>query len=444
MFNLMSLASVLQVLFTDLADLLAFRTGFIRRQRILSGSALAQALVFRWMADPRLPLQDIAADLGVSPQALQQHLGPASHLFFRLLIQHALARLNLAQCSAAKLGLLRHFAAVVLEDSTCVRLPDDLADLWPGCGGNPGEGQAAIKILLRFELKTGRILELQFHPGRCNDALLAALPCQLPPNTLYLADMGFFDATRLAGFGPGKFWISRVPAGTCVEIGGRWQGLAEWLAKQTEGLLDLPCRLVESVGLPCRLVACRCPQEVSSRRRQKLQELYRRKSKGTPSARQLEMCNWTLHASNVPAGLLRGRDVWTVYRCRWQVELLFKRCKSLCGWSQTHGKCGNRVQAELLAKVLGLIVRHWLSLLSGGPLHGRSAYRAVRQAGQKANELRQALKQGVVAVLLVLQQLRRQLLRIPLQKRDRNKPTLLQLLTEQNLASGTQKTIELD
>jgi hypothetical protein len=39
-------------------------------------------------------------------------------------------------------------------------------------------------------------------------------------------------------------------------------------------------------------------------------------------------------------------SMWLVYRCRWQIELLFKRAKGLSGWSFSHGRNGNRVLTE--------------------------------------------------------------------------------------------------
>ena len=72
--------------------------------------------------------------------------------------------------------------------------------------------------------------------------------------------------------------------------------------------------------------------------------------------------------------VLGGREVWLAYRCRWQIELLFKRAKGMAGWSFSHGHSGDRVLAELLAKVLGLIVLHWASLLVE-PAHVRAKAR---------------------------------------------------------------------
>ena len=87
------------------------------------------------------------------------------------------------------------------------------------------------------------------------------------------------------------------------------------------------------------------------------------------------MCDWTVLATNVPAE--RAKDataLWTVYRDRWQVELLLRRCKQRLGWSFSRDRTGDRVMTELLAKVLGAVVVLWAALTRGGPLCGVGGY----------------------------------------------------------------------
>jgi hypothetical protein len=393
--------------------------------------------VFRWMADPKATLEDIACDLGVSPQALQQHLDKTAHAFFRALIAEALARLGEARFAAHALGLLKAFPAVAVDDCTTVSLPAELAHLFPGCGGKgDGDGACAVKILLRYELKAGKLLTLSFHPGRTNDAELAARPSELPAGCLYLADMGFFGAARLGLLSAVCFWISRIPVSTCVrQEGGRWLKLADWLRGLEGGAVDVPGELVESVGAPCRLVALRCPQEVAARRRQRLRE--RRKSKGgrQPSEAQLAACDWTAFATNVPAAVLAAREVWLAYRCRWQIELLFKRAKGMAGWSFSHGRNGERVLAELLAKILGLIVLHWATLLRGPALCGISATRLIRKAAQSARGMAKALGKTQEALIGVLLEMLDEMARIKPRPKRRRKPNTKDLLDNPELAA---------
>jgi AcrR family transcriptional regulator len=436
MVQVTALATCLQDLFGPVAEFLARWVGFIVNQRVLTGPAVARACVFRWMANPKATLQDIAADLGVSEQALQQHLDRKAHAFFKTLIAEALSRLAKARFQAHALGLLRAFPNVVVEDCTTVSLPAALAGLFPGCGGaEAGHGAAAVKILARYELKAGKLLALSFHPGRARDVDLAARPADLPRGCLYLADMGFFGAARLGLLGTCCHWITRIPASTCVRTaGGAWMGLGEWLEGQGGDVADVPGELARSVGTTCRLVALRCPPAVADERRRKLRERRWRKERKEPTAAQLACCDWTCLATNVPVSVLGPREAWVAYRRRWQVELLFKRAKGTAGWSFTHGKNADRVVAELLAKVLGLVVLHWATLLSGPALSGRSATGLMRKATESAKAVSKALAKGE-GLIEVLRQMLQDLDRIRPRPKRRRKPNTLDLLADPGLAA---------
>lgn len=435
MVQVTALAACLQDLFGPVAEFLAGWVGFIVCKRVLTGPAVARACVFRWMANPKATLQDIAADLGVSEQALQQHLDRKAHAFFKALIAEALAHLAKARFQAHALGLLKAFPAVVVEDCTTVSLPAALAGLFPGCGGaEAGHGAAAVKILARYELKAGKLLALSFHPGRVRDVDLAARSADLPRGCLYLADMGFFGAARLGLLGTCCHWITRIPASTGVRSGGDWTEVGEWLAGQRGDAVDVPGELAKSVGTPCRLVALRCPPAVADERRRKLRERRWRKERKEPTAAQLACCDWTCFATNVPGSVLGPREVWVAYRCRWQVELLFKRAKGMAGWSFTHGKSPDRVVAELLAKVLGLVVLHWATLLGGPALSGRSATGLMRRVAESAKAIRKALADGD-GLMDVLRRMLEELDNIRPRPKRRRKPNTLDLLADPGLAA---------
>jgi hypothetical protein len=259
----------------------------------------------------------------------------------------------------------------------------------------------------RWELRAGQQLSLVCVPAVTADPTLAARAAALPEGALHLADQGFFDKRRWASYA-GRFWISRVPAGIAVAAGEVWQPLSAWPAGLTQPAFDGPARLVQSQGLACRLTARRCPPEVAARRRQKLRDYTRSKKGRGPSARQLVLCDWLVLATNVPAERLGAQELWVVYRCRWQVELLFKRGKQQLGWTFSHGRKGDRVLTEVLAKILGMIVVLWATLLSGGPLEGRSPAKQWAAVRRFALRLLDQLGHGE-ALGGLLEQLRREL-----------------------------------
>jgi Transposase DDE domain len=429
------LAACLQVLFTTTAETLGTTTHFVQRRRKLTASRFAQTLVFRWMAQPKTTMESMALELDVSPQALQQHLGPKAEAFLRALLSNALAQALKIQPQA--LGLLDRFGSTIIEDTTVIALPASMAEQFPGCGGGgaAGQGTASLKILLRWDLRSGELLALTVHSGRTSDQTLAAEAGDLPPRCVHLADMGFFNSERWLTYGSTQYWISRVPTRTQVQWQGVWQTLGRLLDQGTEAEFDADVLLVQKTGLPCRLTARRCPEEVANRRRQKLREYTRDKKGREPSFEQLALCSWLIFATNAPAALLSAKEVWVVYRCRWQVELLFKRAKQLAGWGFSWGRSGARILVELYAKLLGLVVLHWGTLLSGGPLNGVSMWKRVRTVGEVAQRLQDSLAHGPEAVADVLTTLAKRLSRLRPLAKSQKKPGTRQLLFKPRLAA---------
>jgi len=431
--QLMSLAVCLQGLFTEATERLGKSTGFIRRQRRLTASDFAQTLVFQWIAQPRATMETMARHLQISSEGLRQRLGPEAQAFLQALLAEALQ--NAWRARSAPLGLLDRFTAVVAEDTSVVSLPTAWADEFPGCGGAEGAGAAALKIALRWDLRSGELLHLSVHAGRTSDKGLAATAAELPPGSLHLADQGFFNTERWLQFGPEKYWMSRVPAGTKLCWQGVWQSLGTFVAGLCGTVFDEAVELVQKTQLPCRLVALRCPPEVANRRRQKLREYTRSKKGREPSAEQLQTCDWTIFATNVPVEKLAAREVWLVYRCRWQIELLFKRAKQQLGWGFSWGTTPQRIMVELHAKLLGLVVTHWTTLLRGAPLDGINLVQLFTVVAEWAAMLRNTLHQDAAAVEALLQRLRDHLNRVRSQAKSRTKPSTRQTMLGPELAA---------
>jgi hypothetical protein len=422
-----TLAVTLQSLFTTTARLLGRLTHFIRRQRALTAADFAQTLVFGWIDQPRSTLETLAVALDLSAQALHQRMTPAAAAFFKGLLAEAMKHIQAAR--PATLKLLRRFGAVVVEDSTLIPLPADLAGPYRGHGGTAGAGRAALKVLIRWELLGGQPLSLDCLPGVTNDATLAAGAAQLPAGSLHLADQGFFDTGRWAALPPDRFWISRVPAGITLAYRGRRHGLADFLSGLDGDAFDGTVELVKASGLSCRLTARRCPPQVAARRRQKLRAYTLSKKGREPSRRQLVLCDWAVFATNVPAETLGVAEVWLAYRCRWQVELLFKRGKQQLGWTFSHGRKGDRVLTEVLAKLLGCVVVHWATLLRGGPLAGVSPVKQFAVLRRWALRLVGCLADAV-GLARVLEQAERELGRLQAQPRRHKQPGTRQLLQD--------------
>jgi Transposase DDE domain len=412
------LAPALQTLFTAEADRLAEQTGFCRRRRRLTGPAFARAAVFTWLARPDAPVEEIAAalDRPVSPQALAARLAsPAGGDLLQALLRAAVGTALGAAPEA--IPLLRRFRGVYAEDMT---------DL--GAGGG--------KALVRYELSGGAPTALEVHPTGTGEAPAARALPPLPAGSLRLADRGFFDAAELRRLtGAAVSWVTRVPTGVRVAVGGadRFEPLAEWLARQAGDRLDVPARACASDPVAGRLVARRCPPAVADRRRRQLTRTARRKGRPV-SARQGVLCGWSVLLTNLPVAGYGAAELEVLYRCRWQVELLFKRFKSLGGVGASRGRRPGRLRAEVLAKLLAAVVAEWVALLGGGPLARTSPAARQRRVRAAAVRLARALASAEELGAL-LRELAGAFARLGRRRRRRHSPSTRQLLFRPRLAS---------
>jgi hypothetical protein len=105
----------------------------------------------------------------------------------------------------------------------------------------------------------------------------------------------------------------------------------------------------------------------------------------------LTVCQWLVLATNAPADCLSLEAVVVPYCARWQIELLFKLWEQpgqLHQWRTTNPL---RMQAEIYAKLLMLLIRHWLLVVGCWQWEDRSLVKVLHGIGQQIPLLIQAL-----------------------------------------------------
>ena len=380
-------AKALQVVLTTTANQLAKSTGVIQRERKFRGDSLAQTFVFGWLSNPGATLEELAqtaASCGaaVQPQAIAQRMNDKLAEFFKQLLEAAVEQV--IGVDPVAIPLLQRFAGVYLQDSTVISLPDEFQEDYPGCGGGvQGQTNAAIKLQVRMNLCNGDLEGPFAEPGRASDQNSDIQRRPLPPGSLRLADLGYFNLSVLSEMDrDGVFWISRIQVQTGVyNLDGERLDVCRWLAKQKTNTVDVSVQLGAKERLACRLIAVRCPPEVVRVRIARLKKDAARRGR-TPSKAQLEWCRWTILVTNLSEEQLSVAEAITLHRSRWQIELLFKLWKQHGLVDESRSEEASNKLAELYAKLLGLVIQHWLLLVSVWQFSNRSltkASRAVRQ-----------------------------------------------------------------
>jgi hypothetical protein len=397
MATIADVAAVMQAVLTTTADAAARETGFVRRRSKLGGAQFVQTLVFGWLADAQASLEALsqtAAALGVrvSPQGLDQRFTVAAAACLRRVLAAAVGTLVAAEPVAVP--LLRRFNGVYVQDSTAIGLPPELAAAWPGCGNasTPAPQSAVLKLQVRVELTTGALDGPILHAGRTHDRGAPAVGGPLPAGALLLRDLADFDLDTLAEQGAAEvFWLTRLQVQTAVfDAEGRRQDVPTWLAARGGDPSDQPVTLGVVHRWPARLLAVRVPPVVAAARRRKLHAEARRRGQMVSRAR-LAWADWTVLVTNVPPALLTVQEALVLARARWQIELLFKLWKSHGRIDESRSAKAERILCEVYAKLLAMLVQHWLLLVGCWRFPDRSLVTAAQTVRKLALHLAAAV-----------------------------------------------------
>ncbi len=358
----------LRLILEERANVLAREVGCIVRQRKFRGADLVQTLVFGFEQHPHASLEQLASTAAVravqvSDTAVHNRFSePTARLLRRVLEEMSEVVVQAAQ--AVPLALLRRFTAVLYEDSTTIILPDGLAQQWQGCGGAQSHTQAALKAHTRWDLKRGRLWGPCLTAGRLSDRQSPLHREPTVAGSLFIGDLGYFSVPRMVERqAAGGYTLTRLLPSTALFT---TQGEALVLELLLPRLVGQCKELAVLVGSrrrhPMRFWMLRVSPEVGEQRRAALREEARRRQQPV-SERALHLAEWTVLLTDAPVRLLRLPEALVLLRERWQLELLFKLWKQQAqvdDWQTAHSW---RILCELYAKLIGVLLQHWLIVL---------------------------------------------------------------------------------
>jgi IS4 transposase len=359
------IASLVDTLLGSLAEEVAREIPVVKRRRKFTPATLARTFILGFLAKPRASDEDLArmavrCGVDVSTQAVEQRSTQVMADFLEALFRRASRQRVRADRALAP--LVERFPAVHILDSTSIALPDELKDRFAGCGGSYGRGQAAIKLQVQLDLKTGAFDAISIESGRDCDQRTPLQTAATTAGALRIADLGYFDTKVFQHMNAnGTFWISRLGFGTEIFTpGGTPIARIEDLFSASKRVIDQTILMGKEARIACRIVIWRVPQEVADRRRQKLLATARDKGNPPPSRKRLDWCDWMILVTNVPVETLSPEEIGVLYRARWQIELLFKRWKSLGRIDEMTGSTVTRRLVRFWSRLLAILMQHWL------------------------------------------------------------------------------------
>jgi len=256
---------------------------------------------------------------------------------------------------------LPQFNQVCIKDSTKFNVDNRLSGHYKGTGGRIVT-KACVCIQYEYDLRSGKILDLNVTEGVRNDAIDATeTKGKINKTDLILRDLGYYNLSVLTGFAKaGAFFISRLNTSTSIYDLGQTDNLKfkELYAHMKKHKLT-SCEKQVLVGKKnqeeLRLIVAIVPERVYEERIKKVNEYNKFKGWKTSDDYKAR-CRFNLFITNVASENISFEEVMLLYRLRWQVELMFKNWKSVCAIHKLQPMKYERFTCLLFAKLILIVV----------------------------------------------------------------------------------------
>ena len=361
----------MQTILQTVPDEAAINTGFMRRKRKLTGSALTQILVFGWLENPEASYQQLAETatmlgIHVSRQALEQRLTLEAAEMLKITLEATITEVLGVASDPQVLPLLQQFTGVYVQDATWLSLPDELHEISKGQPKKNHPHKAALKLHLRFDVLTGGFQHFQLTDGMTADSTAIKTSDPLPQGSLQLADLAYFSLDEFEKLTEnGIYWISRLKANSYLadETGERL-ALEKMLTETENTFIAKRIRIGKRKQLPVYLIAQRLTEAEANKRRRYIRYRAKRKCQ-TPSKTRLRLAGWNLYITNIEAYQLTPKQICVIVGIRWQIELMFKGFKSIGKLQDSTSEKPYRILSEIYAKLIALLIQHAVMLGAG-------------------------------------------------------------------------------
>lgn len=240
-----------------------------------------------------------------------------------------------------------------------------------------------MRVQLRLDYRNGEVQGPWVQAARQSEKRGPATAQQmpLPKGALYVTDAGVQSLSGLRTLDEqGVYWLTGATLrAKLLDQQGRVWDLASLLAHRGCDRIDEPVRVGLREQVACRLIAIKKPtaakekpqgqavQRKGSRHdvqvgRKKARQRKVKRLKPVPKSRTL-VRDWVILLSNLPAEWLSAEEARELMRARWQMELLWKLWKQHGQLDIWRSEKPMRILCEVFAKLIGLIIQHWLTIV---------------------------------------------------------------------------------
>lgn len=308
-------------------------------------------------------LVDIAADIfkefdiDISKEALHKKFTPEAVDFLKNLLCEQMSQ-ELDFCISE--GLNGHFKSIKIKDSTKYALPSIYEGDYPGFF-NFSKKNGIMNLHYEYDLITGKWNSLEFTNIKENDQQNSKTTVnQLEKDNLYIRDLGYVSASYLSGVqqAEASFLNRMPPQANMYDAEGKnlsWAAIDKDFKKKGLTHLDIEGAIYEKHRIKCRIVIIPVSKEEKRVRLKNAKASAKSQGVGISKDHRIR-CGYKVFITNVDKEIISVDQIKQTYRLRWQIELVFKTWKSFFSINKVKKVKKERLECQLLAKLLWIIV----------------------------------------------------------------------------------------
>lgn len=343
----------------------AVASGFMRRMpKKISPRAFLQCFIDS--ALERSPsFNDLASEMEAdgNPMASRQAVAKrctASALFFiQAIFGEFLAQHVFPDGTKRLPGCLRDFNRVIVADSTLLKLPAWLFEVFSGTA-NAITQSCHCRIQAGYDLVAMQFIYFSIDPYSKND-LAAAPDLALQAGDLVLRDRGYLTSGEIQRPLAAEAHCIYRHMTNILYLEPDTKLPFDLLAHlQQHGQIDKMVCLNNAEHTPVRLVGAAIDEESANLRRMR----SKKETHGhNPSAAVLAMMSWSVYLVTNALWECSFEDLLAIYGLRWRIEIIFKSWKSHLAFAKVHHL--SEVQLRILLTVRLMLIMAYTDMLYG-------------------------------------------------------------------------------
>lgn len=308
------------------------------------------------------------------------------------------------------------FKRVLIKDSVCFQIDESLANSYPGSGGS-GSG-AAVRIQFEYDLLNGNITALSLGAFNEQDATDSIATIETTAaGDLIIRDLAYMSLDVLKKIIENyAFYLCRpstnvtmfeLKAGEYVKI--NFAKLVNYMKKHKISYMEKEVYYGRTDRLKTRLIIHLLPAAELAKRLRKANQNSKKKGRGDLSKEYKSRAALNLFITNASKEQIPTEKVWSIYRLRWQIELMFKIWKSICEIAEVKKVTEYRLECYIYSKLI-FIVLSWkmiwavaknMYLIAGKALSFFKAYKKLfkEQIGEFRNVLKSTTDEMITFII---------------------------------------------